>query len=101
MQLIEIFLPLYDNDGNAFDPGLYRRIREELAEKFGGITAHTRAPAQGEMREGAQVARDDIVIYEVMVDSMDRAWWTAYRTDLEKTFAQDRILLRATQVEIL
>jgi hypothetical protein len=30
--------------------------------------------------------RDDIVIYEVMADSLDRPWWANYRQGLERRF---------------
>ena len=47
MHLIQILLPLNDNEGAPFDPDLYRDVREELSSRFGGLTAFTRAPAEG------------------------------------------------------
>jgi len=47
------------------------------------------------------VERDDIVVYEVMVDELDRGWWSAYRADLEHRFGQDQIAVRALTAEKL
>ena len=45
--LIQLLLPLYDNLGNRFPAKSYATVRSDLAERFGGITAHSRAPAEG------------------------------------------------------
>lgn len=102
MQLIQVLLPLYDNDGRALPPGLFRAVAAELTERFGGLTAYTRAPAEGLWKEGpATTTRDDIVIYEVMADGLDRAWWRAYRAALERRFRQEQVVVRAQAVELL
>ena len=102
MHVIEILLPLRDNEGTPFPRASLDRVRHELTERFGGVTAHLRAPAAGAWKddEGA-VERDDVVIVEVMADELDRAWWSAYRRDLESRFRQDEILIRATASEKL
>ncbi len=30
-----------------------------------------------------------------MVDEVDAAWWVGYRTDLERRFAQEEVVIRA------
>ena len=79
MHLISILLPLYDNDGQPFRRDLLRDVAAQLMKSFGGLTAHTRAPAQGLWQAGdvSSPVRDDIVIYEVMVEAVDRQWWAA------------------------
>lgn len=47
MHLVQILLPIHDNSQELFPVGEYRRVREELTEKFGGLTVYTRAPAEG------------------------------------------------------
>jgi hypothetical protein len=42
---------------------------------FGDLTAYNRAPAEGLWESGSGVEQDDIVVIEVMVDSLDRTWW--------------------------
>jgi hypothetical protein len=96
MYLVQILLPVYDNDGHAFDAREYVQLRSELAEHFGGITAYTRAPARGVWKDDAGgTARDDIVIFEVMTEDLDRAWWTDFRKDLERRFRQENVVVRA------
>src|SRR5437868_4297234 len=102
MHLVQILLPVYDNAGQALPHELFRRVREEMVERFGGLTAWTRAPAQGLWaQDGEAVQRDDIVVYEVMADSLDRPWWSQYRKELEVRFAQDALVLRAQAIELL
>ena len=87
MHVIEIFLPLQRNDGSPEPHELFGAVRKELVEKFGGLTAYSRSPAEGlwERDEGS-VDRDAIVIFEVMAESLDRDWWAEYRARLEKMF---------------
>ena len=101
MHLIQILLPLRDNDGHPFPGEAYGTVRGELAERFGGITAFTRAPAEGVWKEGGRTSRDDIVVFEVMAPALDRAWWEGYRADLERRFQQEAIVVRAIRVDML
>jgi hypothetical protein len=101
MYLVQILLPLYDNEGVAFDRKSYDYVRDELTKKFGGVTAFRSSPAEGVWREGGEVSRDRVFIFEVMSDELERAWWTAYRTELEARFRQERMIVRATQIEQL
>jgi hypothetical protein len=101
MHLVQLLLPLKDQDGKPFPRSHYRQIRETLTERFGGLTAYTRAPAEGLWDEGDQVSFDDIVIYEVMVPELDRAWWQEYRVMLERAFEQDELVVRAQVIERL
>lgn len=93
---------MYDNAGRAFAPSAYAPLRRELTERFGGLTAYTRAPAQGIWSDDDGPAkRDDIVVYEVMADTLDRAWWADCRQRLEHQLAQDEIVVRAQAIERL
>ena len=47
MHLVQILLPLRDNEGAPFPGDDFTRVRAELVERFGGVTAHLQAPAQG------------------------------------------------------
>jgi hypothetical protein len=101
MHIVEIFLPLTDNEGKPFGAELYGKVRVELVERFGGLTAFTRSPAEGVWVDEGEVARDEIVIFEVMAGEIERGWWGAYRRKLEEMFAQDAIVVRAREVELL
>ena len=101
MHLVQLLLPLMDQDGKPFPRSQYRKIREVLTERFGGLTAYTRAPAVGLWDEGDQVSIDDIVVYEVMVSDLDRNWWREYRAGLEEAFDQDELVVRAQEMQRL
>jgi hypothetical protein len=102
MHLVQLLLPLRDNDGNPFPREMLDDVRHQLTERFGGVTAHLRAPAAGAWKnDEGDVDRDDVVIVEVVADELDRAWWAGYREQLESRFRQDEILIRATAVERL
>jgi hypothetical protein len=101
MHLIQILLPLYDNAGTAFSEELFGTVRGELTERFGGLTAFTRAPAQGLWKDAGRTKRDDIVVFEVMARELDADWWRGYRQHLEMAFRQDAIVIRAQAVELL
>ena len=94
--LVQILLPVYANDGERIGASVYREIARELTERFGGVTAYNRAPAKGLWKEEpGHTERDDIVVYEVMVHSLDTRWWRDYRGTLEKRLAQQELVVRA------
>ena len=98
MYLVELLLPLSDNDGQAFGREAFERVRGELSKTFGGVTAFQRAPAEGVWKdESGEVNRDEVVIFEVMAKDLDRAWWAEYRRELERRFRQERLVVRATE----
>ena len=102
MNLIQLLLPLHDNDKRLFSRDEFDRVSDELAKRFGGITAFRRSPAEGVWREGQEdVSRDEVVIFEVMTERLNRKWWSGYRKELEKRFRQEELVIRATQVELL
>ena len=56
-----------------------------------------RSPAVGIWKDDDGIARrDEIVIFEVMAGAIDEAWWRSYRAQLERTFRQDEVVIRAT-----
>ena len=102
MHLIQILLPLYDNEGNPFTQNEFLRVRDELSERFGGITTYMRSPARGLWKETKETTvQDDIVIYEVMTADLDRAWWGKYRKHLTASFRQALLIVRVSEVELL
>ena len=102
MHLIQVLLPIYDNAGQPLPRDLFGAVTGELTERFGGLTAYTRAPAQGLWKDDERhTTRDDIVVYEVMADRLDRAWWRDYRAGLEARFRQEHVVVRAQAVELL
>jgi hypothetical protein len=45
--------------------------------------------------------RDDIIVYEVMTETLDREWWAAFRRALEQRFAQEELVVRSQVIERL
>jgi len=80
---------------------LYRDTQKELTEKFKGLTAYSRAPAEGLWKPGKGTKRDEIVVYEVMAPALERRWWKAYRRRLEKMFRQEAVVIRAQKMEAM
>jgi hypothetical protein len=101
MYLIPILLPLFDNDGAHFEAALYTQVRNELSDRFGGLTAYSRAPAEGRWHDQGITTHDDIIVMEVMTDGVDTEWWRAYRKSLEARFRQSVIVVRAQMVSLL
>jgi hypothetical protein len=101
--LISLLLPLYDNDARPLPRALFQQVGSELTSRFGGLTAHTRAPAEGLWHSGedARPTRDEIVIYEVVAEEVDRDWWREYRRQLEGRFRQEQVLIRAHEITLL
>lgn len=102
MYLVEIFLPTFDNAGNRFPKDAFDRVREELTDRFGGVTAFLRSPAIGLWQDNSgAIHQDEIAVFEVMADKLDRIWWHEYRLQLEERFRQDEIVIRAREFEAL
>lgn len=100
--LVQILLPLRDNAGDSFSPALYEEVRRALTERFGGMTAYVRAPAEGTFEAGSgEVVRDEIVMVEVMCDELEEEFWRDYRARLQELFAQEDLVVRAVPMRRL
>ena len=71
MRVVEIFLPLSYGDGQRVPEAIFDLLKQELTEKFGGVTAYSRSPAEGLWRDGGSIERDTIVVFEVMTEKLD------------------------------
>ena len=47
MHLVQILLPTADNDGQPFPSDWFRDLRQDLTDRFGGVTVYAQAPAEG------------------------------------------------------
>jgi hypothetical protein len=102
MHLVQVLLPLYDNERHRFDDALFAAVQQELTERFGGVTAYLRSPALGAWKKNeSETDYDQIIIVEVMADELDAAWWQQYRKGLERRFRQDTIVVRASAIDLL
>ena len=102
MFLVQLLLPLYENTGQRVPPERFTQLRDELTQKYGGVTAFLRSPAHGTWKEASgAVELDEVVMCEVMVDALDRDWWAQYRTTLESRFGQRELIVRAIELDRL
>jgi hypothetical protein len=97
--LVQILLPLVTREGQPVEPRAFEVVKDELTQRYGGLTAYTRSPAEGRWR--GERAADDVVVFEVMSNDLDRYWWNAYRRRLEAEFRQQSVVIRAEPTLIL
>ncbi len=99
MHLIQLLLPLHDNDGRPFSVSYFTQVRSDLTDRFGGVTAFVRTPAVGLWKESAEdVNRDEVVLFEVLAEQLDRDWWSLYRKQLQDQFHQEEVLIWASTI---
>jgi hypothetical protein len=96
--LVQILLPITRNKRARTN---LEPMKAELTEKFGGVTMHLDAPAEGLWQDDGAIEEDRIVTAEVMTEVVDRGWWARYRAELEARFRQEEIVLRVLQIERL
>jgi hypothetical protein len=102
MYLIEILLPLYDNEGRRLPQKLFDHTSRSLAKSHGGVTAYTRSPAVGLWKPRAsQLRKDEIIVYEVVTPDLKPKLWKNRRKKWEMEFRQDSILIRVTRCQQL
>lgn len=102
MYLIQLLLPLYTNDGHKIDNDTFQTTRRELVDRCGGLTAYNQAPVDGLWKdEPGHTTHDELIIFEVMCDELDRKWWSDYRHTLEARFGQEELVIRAATIERL
>lgn len=102
MVLIQLLLPTYTPRGVNIDRGIFERTRQELADRFGGLTAYLRSPAQGLWTSpSGEQEHDTVVMVEVVTEHFDRAWWREYARTLAARFEQESIHVRALPAELV
>lgn len=97
--LLQLVLPVHDNGGKAFPDAVWEELKTRLADKFGGVTAFRRTPAEGVWAPSPDKrAAEDVFIVEVMARDLDRAWWASLQAELEQMLGQEHIIIRAIAV---
>lgn len=99
MHLIQLLLPLHDNHKQAFPTAYLNEVRADLTNRFGGVTAFVRSPAVGLWKENSEdTNRDEVVMFEVLSEQLDKDWWANYREQLQERFRQEEILVWASNI---
>lgn len=99
--LVQILLPTTDNQKKPYAQVLFAQVRQELLDRFGGVTAQLGAPAEGVWRDEESVVLDSIVVFETMVTQLEPSWWAGYRRTLELRFEQEEVVIRAVAIQRL
>ena len=76
--------------GSDSPPSLYDDVTRELTDRFGGVTAYTRSPAEGRWQSGTSEHHDDVLVVEVMVEKLDPTWWSKFRQKLAAPSGRSR-----------
>ena len=99
--LVQILLPTQTRDRSPVAAEQFARVRLELTEQFGGVTAYARSPAMGLWRNDADetIERDQLIMVEVVVEAFDSKWWKRYREQLETRFGQEEVHARVLAME--
>ena len=99
--LVQILLPTKMQDRSPVAPEEFARVRVELTERFGGVTAYSRSPATGlwKREDDDAIERDEVIMVEVVVEVFDREWWAGYREQLETRFGQEEVHARVIAME--
>jgi inorganic pyrophosphatase len=99
--LVEIFLPLYDGNGDAFPEKLYTELRTGLTAAFGGLTEYSRNPAKGVWKPGeGKTQKDELLVFEVMCAEINADFWDKLKLRLLKIFKQDSLIIRCSKIEL-
>ena len=99
MQLVQLLLPLHDNHKQAFPIAYFKNVREDLTNHFGGVTAFVRSPAVGLWKENSDdINHDEVVMFEVLTEQLDKEWWADYRKQLQERFRQEELLIWASNI---
>ena len=102
MYQIELYLPLYNNDKKAFPTSHYESVKQNLSDKFGGITMYSRTPVIGLWKESQEsIVKDDLVIYEIISEKLDESFWQEYKFMLQSLFQQEAIIIKSSKIKLL
>jgi predicted amino acid-binding ACT domain protein len=97
MREYEVYLPMKQSDGREVDPGEIRKIKEQLAQEFGGYTEVTQR-CEGVWQIGGVIFRDQITIVRVLDDGRAEVDMAAFRSALEQKLKQERVLIVVREV---
>ncbi|MES2522804.1 MAG: hypothetical protein V4617_08920 [Gemmatimonadota bacterium] len=100
MHLVQLLLPVTGSSDTA--ARVHDALHRELTARFGGVTAYSRAPAHGVWQpEAAAPEHDDVVLVEVVAETLEAEWWRELRLRLQRELDQESILIRAIALQML
>jgi hypothetical protein len=99
MKEYEIYLPTAYNDGTPVDPQVVERLKQTLAQAFGGYT-HQRSRSEGAWKLGGVVFRDEVTIVRVLDQGSTRFDMRAFKKEIETALRQESVLIVERDVRV-
>ncbi len=99
MKEFEIFIPTTHPDGTALGAGVLGRIKQQLAEVFGGYT-HMKQSSEGAWKYAGRTFYDEITIVKVLDKGDIDFDWVKFRQQLEDDLQQESVLIIERDVQI-
>lgn len=100
MKEFEVYLPTAHNDGRRIDPGEIERIKEVLANAFGGYT-HFNQRSEGAWSMGGVRFRDAVTIVRVLDDGRRAFDMAAFKKSVEDSLQQQSVLIVERAVKVV
>jgi len=102
MNLLQIFLPLFDRNGKHFLRDHYKMTEGELVKRFKGFTAYSRSPASGLWKDDqAKIQAERARHLRSDHGSIGLALVAKIPGSLEERFQQDQILIRSQNIDVI
>ncbi|MBX6393210.1 MAG: hypothetical protein IRY96_07025 [Burkholderiales bacterium] len=98
--LVQILVPVHDRNGETVPTAAFDDIRHHLKQHFQSVTAHVRMPAERLGSSEAEPRGEELVVFEIFCERLDRCWWHDFRRHLEPRFGA-KLHVRALPVEKL
>ncbi len=100
--IYEIYLPLSYNDGSIVEKEKFNLTRDELIERFGGLTSTPPGfPLLGWWHSPQGVMEDNIVMWRVVTENDDDVFFLEYKQMLKRRFIQEEVFIVKTLGEAL
>lgn len=96
---IEIYLPVFYNDGQRIEPEKFDITRKEILRKFRGLTALPRL--RGWWIDKGHTYEDEVVIYRVDCEDKNEKFWEKYKAVLKRRFRQTEIYISINEVFVI
>lgn len=100
MKEYEIYLPTAHNDGRPTDTAKIERLKEMLAEAFGGYT-HLSQRSEGAWSMGGVTFRDEVTIVRVLDDGSAHFDMSAFKKSVETALEQESVLIVEREVSVV
>lgn len=96
----ELLLPLFDNEGNAFEPETFFDVQRRLLARFGGYRCQPLSPHFGAWMNEETTYYDKLLMFTVEAPRSDESldWFLEYKARLINEFQQVEIYLAVSEV---